>query len=216
MAGMLIMGGAVAPNPDAREAILAIVGGALLTIVLTRPRLRWLERLTEHSTARRRWAERALSALAFVMGGYAWATLFLVLQKQLGSEYARLVKGAGFLIVLYAGLIHFEPFLEEWRRRGAVAAGVIYVGCAFLFVGLGVTLAEILRTASFETGDIWLLVVSMTPAGLGALAYWRMPRSNQSREEQSAPDGPSMESRNTANITVTSGPTRTPARSTRA
>jgi hypothetical protein len=212
----MLAAGAVAPNPGAREAILAIVGGALLTIVLTRPRLRWLERLTEHSSARRRWAERALSALAFVMGGYAWATLFLVLQRQLGSEYARLVKGAGFLIVLYAGLIHFEPFLEEWRRRGAVAAGVIYVGCAFLFIGLGVTLAEILRTASFEIGDIWLLAVASAPAGVGVIAYWRMPKSKQPLDERNAQGGPSMETSNTANITVTCGPTRTPARSTRA
>lgn len=206
----------LAPTPNAREAILAIVGGTLLTIVLTRPKLRWLEDLTESSTSRRRWAERGLSALAFVIGGYAWATLFLVLQTQLGSEYARLVKGAGILIAVYAALIHFEPFIEEWRRRGAFAAGLLYVGCACVFVDVGISLAETLRSTSVSTGVVRLLVLATAVAGTSGLAYLLMPKSDPTLDEPESSEEPLIRSKNTARVTVTRGPTRTPARSTRA
>jgi len=105
--------------------ILAIVGGTMLTVALTRPRLKWVERLTQGSESQRRWAERGLTALAFVMGGYAWATLFLTLQRQLDGQAAALLKGAGLFLILYAWLIHFEPFANEWRLRGGLGAVVL-------------------------------------------------------------------------------------------
>src|ERR1700682_4733113 len=43
-------------NP--RDVIVAIVGGTMLTLALTRPRLRGVEQLTEDSERGRRWADR--------------------------------------------------------------------------------------------------------------------------------------------------------------
>jgi len=103
--------------------ILAIVGGTMLTVALTRPRLKWVERLTQGSESQRRWAERGLTALAFVMGGYAWATLFLTLQRQLDGQAAALLKGAGLFLILYAWLIHFAelpPSLPSITRLSSM------------------------------------------------------------------------------------------------
>ncbi len=135
----------VAASSGSKEIILAIAGGTMLTAALTRPRLRWVETLTEDSETNRLWAERGLTVFAFVMGGYAWATLFVILQRQLGSESAALLKGASILLILYAWLTHFEPFAREWRLSGGLAAAVLYTGAAFLAGAAGVMGAEVAR-----------------------------------------------------------------------
>jgi hypothetical protein len=37
----------VVPTVEPRSVVVAIVGGTMLTLALTRPRLRWVERMTE-------------------------------------------------------------------------------------------------------------------------------------------------------------------------
>jgi hypothetical protein len=89
---------AVAPGIEPRSVVVAIVGGTMLTLALTRPRLRWVERLTEDSESHRLWAERALTIFAFAMAGYAWTALFLVLHKQLDSEIDAILRTRWALI----------------------------------------------------------------------------------------------------------------------
>jgi hypothetical protein len=157
---------AVLANRGGHEIVLAIVGGTMLTLALTRPRLRWVESLTEDSAKWRLWSERGLTGFAFVMGGYAWATLFLTLQRQLGSQSAALLKGAAAFLIIYAWLTHFEPFLAEWRLSGGLAAAVLYTGFAILAAGIGVTCAEVVRTSLFTVGDIQLILTSGAAAFL--------------------------------------------------
>jgi hypothetical protein len=167
----------VLTSQGGREVVLAIVGGTMLTLALTRPRLRWVERLTEESDEQRLWAERGLTGFAFVMGGYAWATLFLTLQRQLDSESAALLRGAAGLLILYAWLTHFEPFLAEWRLNGGLGAAVLYTGFATLAAGIGITGAEVTRTSSFTLGDARLLAVSAVSAAICWAAFKLLPRA---------------------------------------
>ncbi|HEV7162594.1 MAG TPA: hypothetical protein VGN25_04995 [Solirubrobacteraceae bacterium] len=109
--------------------IVAIVGGTLLTLALTRPHLKWVERLTEHSRTTRLWAERALTFFSFVMAGYAATSVALVLQKQqINPELGALLKGTAWFLVIYAWLVHLEPFSNEWSLRGGLAACALYSG----------------------------------------------------------------------------------------
>jgi hypothetical protein len=84
----------VASSVNPRDVVVAIIGGTMLTLALTRPRLRWVDRLTEDSESHRRWAERALTLFAFAMAGYAWTALYIVLHKQLGSQVDTLLSCA--------------------------------------------------------------------------------------------------------------------------
>jgi hypothetical protein len=159
------------------EIVLAIVGGTMLTLALTRPRLRWLERLTEDSKSQRVWAERGLTGFAFIMGGYAWAALFLTLQRRLDPESAALLRGAAALLVVYAWLSHFEPFVREWRLQGGLAAGALYTGFAILAAGTGVTAAEIMRTSSINAGDAVIMGSSAAAAAFCWVLFKLLPPS---------------------------------------
>jgi len=122
----------VASGIEPRSVIVAIVGGTMLTLALTRPRLRWVERLTEDAESHRLWAERALTLFGLAMAGYAFTALFLVLHKQLGAEVDTMLRGAAYFLIVYAWLVHFEPFVAEWRLGGGLGAGIFYTGIAFL------------------------------------------------------------------------------------
>ena len=52
------------------NVVVAIIGGTLLGLALTRPRFRWIERLDDSS---RQYAEVVTTIVAFVMGGYVFA-----------------------------------------------------------------------------------------------------------------------------------------------
>jgi hypothetical protein len=160
-------------NP--RDVIVAIVGGTMLTLALTRPRLRWVERLTENSEPDRRWAERVLTVFAFAMAGYAWDSLFLVLHKQLGWEVDTMLKGASGFLIVYAWLVHFEPFVAEWRLGGWTGAIFLYTGVAIFAASVGVMIANSLLTSSF--GDARLLLVSGGVTAGCALYYKLVPRA---------------------------------------
>ncbi len=173
---MLAIGGAIAHPVDPRDVVLAIIGGTLLTLALTRPRLRWVEQLTEDSPIGRLWAERALTMFAFVMGGYAWTSLFLVLHKQLGAEVNAMLRGAACLMIVYAWLVHFEPFLTEWRLRGGAAAAALYTCVAVFVVSVGVVIAEMILFPTFSFEELRLLLLTGPVAGGGWLAYRLIPR----------------------------------------
>jgi hypothetical protein len=166
----------VAPGVNPPDVIVAIVGGTMLTLALSRPRLRWVEQLTEDSESRRRWAERALTLFAFAMGGYAWTALFFVLHKHLGWAIDRMLLGASLFLIVYAWLVHFEPFIAEWRLSGGLGAGTLYTGVAVLAASVGVVIAQVVLFSSLSFGDIWILTASGGIAGLTWLLYKAIPR----------------------------------------
>lgn len=159
-----------------RDVVVAIVGGTMLALALTRPRLRWVEQLTENSECKRSWAERALTFFAFAMGGYAWTSLFIVLHKQLGSEIDTVLRGAGYFMLAYALLIHFEPFVTEWRAGGWLGAIVLYGGVTVFAFSTGVAIADVLLSSSFTLVSVRLLSIAAAVAGLCWLIYKLMPR----------------------------------------
>jgi hypothetical protein len=159
-----------------RDVVVAIVGGTMLTLALTRPRLRWVEQLTESSESNRTWAERALTIFAFAMGGYAWTSLFLVLHKQLEWEIDTLLRGAGYFMLAYALLVHFEPFVNEWRLSSWLGAIILYVGVAIFAASIGVVIAEVMLRSSFTLGNLRFLSITAAVAGVGWLAYKLIPR----------------------------------------
>lgn len=164
---------AVTPGIEPRSVVVAIVGGTMLTLALTRPRLGWVKRITEDSESHRLRAERALTIFAFAMAGYAWTALFLVLHKKLGSEIDTMLRGAAFFLIVYAWLVHFEPFVAEWRLGGGLGATVFYTGVATSAVMAGLIIAEILLTSSV-TYELVLLSFGIT--GASWLFYKFLPR----------------------------------------
>lgn len=134
--------------------VVAIIGGTLLGLALTRPRFGWVQRLEESS---RRSAETATTIVAFVMGGYAYGALYVILHRQLGSDIDKLLRGSGIFFTIYAGCVHFEPFSETEGslERGVaiflysvVAAGAITLGAAFVEYTLNGSISLILIKAA--------------------------------------------------------------------
>jgi hypothetical protein len=131
-------------NTGGRELVLAIIGGTTLTLALTRPKLAWVERLIGESKTWQAAAQQALSIIAFGLGGYAYASLFLTLQKQVSPETAMLIKGAAWILFFYAWAIHFEPFVPEWQWPGEVIGStILYTGWVYLGVMAGVMVAAV-------------------------------------------------------------------------
>lgn len=164
-----------APSQGAQAIVLAIVGGTLLTLALTRPRLRWMERVTRDSPRTRLWTERGLAILAFGVGGYAWATLAMTLRGQL-DQYAALVRGAAYILIVYALLTQFEPFVDEHPTPTSVcAAAFVYTGLATFAACLGVAGAQAALTSSLaNSAGIMEFAV---PAALACVALsWLTPR----------------------------------------
>jgi hypothetical protein len=163
-------------NPGGQAIVLAIVGGTMLTLAFTRPRLRWVERLTRDSPTTRLWIERGLTILAFAVGGYAWATLSLTLRGQLDHRSAALIRGAADVLIVYALLTHFEPFVDERPTVTSIcAAGFAYAGAAAFAVSLGIAAAEAVFTSSL-TSDVGIMEFASL-AALGCVALsWLTPR----------------------------------------
>lgn len=173
------------------DVIVAIIGGTLLTLALSRPRLEWLRQLTEGRAGARQWVERGLTVLAFVMGGYAYGSLFEVLHRQLSSSVDALLKGAGGFLVLYAWLIHFEPFVTEWRLRGGLRAAAVYSCTAFAAVVVGVVIEDAVLFSGLPTPDAVGLAGAAGFAGLGiGLYHFPTPASRGKNDEQAAESPP--------------------------
>ena len=114
----------------------------MLTLALTRPQLRWVARMPSSTKSQRLWAERALTGFSFVMGGYAATAVWMSLYGEFGSETNHLLEVAAYFLIVYAGLVHFEPFVNEWRLRTGAGALALYSSIAFSAAIIGSIIAE--------------------------------------------------------------------------
>jgi hypothetical protein len=113
--------------------------------------------------------------VAFVMGGYAYGSLFIVLHRQLGGDIDKLLWGAGLFFGLYAACVHFEPFSEGhgWRERGS--AIILYVAVAFAAILSGLVFVEYTLSHSVSS---WPTLIKTAVAVLVAYGiYWFVRRS---------------------------------------
>lgn len=190
---MAMLSAAVASHVNGRDVVVTLIGGTLLSIALTRPRLQWVEQLTEDSEKHRLYAQRAFTWLSFMMGGYAGFSVFLVLYHQVNSEVDSLLDGAAAFLCLYAAIVHFEPFVNEWRLGDGTLAVCLYAVLAGSASMVGTWVAAVVLEPQLS----WSLNGSVLGACLICLVLWRLlyPRS---RARQAA------------------RPTRTPARPTKA
>ncbi len=156
------------------DVVVAIVGGTLLGMALTRPRLAWLERLDEDS---RRSGEIVMTIFAFVIGGYAYGSLYLVLHRQLGGDVDKLLRGAGFILAVYAGFVHFEPFSHGvgWREIGS--AILLYLAVALSAVLAGVIFVEYMLTGSVESWVTLVEIISAVASTGGIYVFVRRSRA---------------------------------------
>jgi len=155
---------------NGRDVVVAIIGGTLLGLALTRPRLAWLERLDDGS---RRYGEIVMTVGAFVIGGYAYGSLYLVLHRQLGGEIDKLLRGAGVIFGVYAAFVHFEPFSdgEGWREVGS--AMLLYVAVGVAAVLGGVVCVE--YTLDGSVGS-WSSFMKMIVPVVGSYGIYRFAR----------------------------------------
>jgi hypothetical protein len=197
-----------------RELILAIIGGTMLTLALTRPKLEWLELLTTGSRAWKAAGQRGLSILAFIIGGYAYASLFLTLQKQVSPESATLIRGAALILFAYAWMTHFEPFLPNWKWRGEVIGAIVfYTACVYVAVMAGILAAALTAThESLTLGELGFMGTQL----LIVLAGWSMSRLLAISTWVSAAGWLLYLAPRFMGVLERATPTRTPARSTRA
>lgn len=138
------------PAPlDGRDVIITIIGGTMLTVALTRPRLRWIEHVTEGSERRRIWAERSLTGLSFVMIGYAGTSVWMQLYG-VGREVDELLTGAAAFLAIYAAIVHFEPFVSEWRLYTGFDTWLFYLSFASVCTVIGGALWEAVLTSSVD------------------------------------------------------------------
>jgi hypothetical protein len=155
------------------DVVVAIIGGTVLGLALTRPRLAWLERLDEDS---RRFAEIVMTVFAFVIGGYAYGSLYLVLHRQLGGDIDKLLRGAGVIFGIYAAFVHFEPFShgEGWREIGS--AMLLYLAVAVAAVLGGVVCVEYTLTGSVESWPILIEAILVVVGACGIYVFVRRSR----------------------------------------
>lgn len=153
--------------------VVAIIGGTLLALALTRPRLDWLERLDEDL---RRSGEIVMTIIAFVIGGYAYGSLYIVLHRQLGGDIDKLLRGAGLIFGVYAAFVHFEPFSdgEGWREVGS--AILLYVALAVAAVLGGVVCVEYTLNGSVGGRSIFVEMIVPVLSAYGIYRFMRRSR----------------------------------------
>jgi hypothetical protein len=172
-----------------RDVVVAIIGGTLLGLALTRPRFGWMERLDESS---RQYAEVVTTILAFVMGGYAYGALFIVLHRQLGGDIDKLLRGAGLFFGLYAAAVHFEPFSagNGWRERSS--AVLLYVTVASVAILGGVMFVEYTLSHSVSGGPT--LIKAALLLLVACLLRWLAWRSKPGTADEPILEGQTAES----------------------
>jgi hypothetical protein len=162
-----------------RDVVVAIIGGTLLGLALTRPRFGWVQRLEEPC---RHWIEVVTTVVAFVMAGYAYGALYVVLHRQLGGDIHKLLRGAGYFFAIYALCVHFEPFSDGhgWRERGS--AIFLYLAVAITSTFVGIVLVEYTLTEAVSAWSTLIVAtVLMVPAGG---FYWFVRRSRREPDIQ--------------------------------
>lgn len=164
--------------------VVAIIGGTLLGLALTRPRFGWVQRLEESYRCS---VEVLTTVVAFAMGGYAYGALFVVLHRQLGRDIHNLLRGAGLFFATYALFVHFEPFAEGhgWRERGS--AIFLYLAVAITSTFGGVVLVEYTLTKAVHASTTLIegAVLIVFACGL----YWFARRSRRAPKDCAEADG---------------------------
>jgi hypothetical protein len=130
----------VSPFPPLRggEIVVAIVGGVLLVLVVTRPQVKW--RVIRDRTGLEGVAEAGFTIFSFIVGGFAYKTLFAIVAYSRidPSAEAALWISAGIILV-YALVIHHESFVTPagflWKQ---------YLICVVTSMTLGVVISDII------------------------------------------------------------------------
>jgi signal peptidase I len=115
------------------DIVVAIVGGVLLIMVMTRPRVKWPPIVGD----RYEWIpEVGLSISAFFVGGFALDVLVAVLRyDSIDAVAKKALVIAAVVITAYGLLVHHEPYIEEGELRlksyllsaaGAAVAGAVF------------------------------------------------------------------------------------------
>jgi hypothetical protein len=168
-----------------RDVIVTLVGGTLLSIALTRPKLQWVEQLTKDSDKHRLYAQRAFTWLSFMMAGYAGFSVSLVVRRQVNAEVDALLDGAGAFLLVYALIVHFEPFVNEWRLSDASRAIWLYATFAMGAIIVGAWGAVLLLEPSFS----WVAAALVVVVGLVLFTTWCViyPRSDHASHALEVP-----------------------------
>lgn len=166
--------------------MVAIIGGTLLGLSLTRPSPRWVQRV---DSSTRLMVEIATTIAAFVMGGYAFGSLLVVLHGQLGVDVNKLLYAAAVFLSLYALYVHYEPFFDEGSRLRWAAAGLLYLDVAVGSAMGGVVLVEYMLTDSVQSSPLLFISTGMAVllGGLYLLAR-RVSQRSRDLEHLSGPD----------------------------
>ena len=164
---MVATSAAASTLTGAAQVIVALIGGTMLTLALTRPQLRWLRSATAGHRSRRLWAERAITGFSFVMGGYAAMSVLLVLYGQLGRDADALLEGAAYFLIVYAGLVHYEPFVCEWRVGSGMRAFALYIALVLPAIAVGAAIAIFMLSALSVRSGIAILTI----CGMGGVTW---------------------------------------------
>lgn len=166
--------------------MVAIIGGTLLALSLTRPSPRWL-RGVDSST--RVVVEITVTIAAFVMGGYAYGSLFVVLHGQLGAGVNKLLYAAAVFLLLYALYVHYEPFFDDGSRLRCAVAGLLYLDVAVASAIGGVVLVEYMLANSVQNSPLLLISAGIiAPLLVLYLLAWRYSQRPRDLEQPSDPD----------------------------
>lgn len=161
-----------------RDVVVAIIGGTLLGLSLTRPSPGWLRRV-DPST--RLGTEITMTITAFVMGGYAYGSLFVMLHGQLGTAVHKLLHAAAIFLLLYALYVHYEPFFDDGSRLRCAMAGLLYLDVTVASAMAGVVLVEYMLTDSVQSSPLLFISTGIIAllGGLYLLARRCSPRSEE-------------------------------------
>jgi hypothetical protein len=166
------------------DVVVAIIGGTLLGLALTRPRFAWIERLDDSS---RQYIEVITTIVAFVMGGYAYGSLYIVLHRHLEGDIDKLLRGAGLFFGLYAAAVHFEPFSggSGWRERSS--AVLLYATVASVAILGGLMFVEYILSHNVSSGPTLVKAVLLLLAA--CLLRWLTWRSKPGAADDDPPLG---------------------------
>jgi hypothetical protein len=178
------------------DVVVAIIGGTLLGLALTRPKFAWLERLDDYW---RQYVEVITTIVAFVMGGYAYGALFIVLHRHLEGDIDKLLRVAGAFFAAYALCVHFGPFSKGhgWRELGS--AILLYLAVAIAATLGGVVLVEYTLSHNVNSGPTLIKVTLLLLAA--CLLRWLTWRSRPG----AADDDPTLEGGATEPLPASSG-----------
>jgi hypothetical protein len=172
------------------DVVVAIIGGTLLGLALKRPRFGWVQRLDDSS---RSTVEALITVVAFVMGGYAYGSLYIVLHRHLEGDIDQLLRGAGAFFAVYALCVHFEPFSggHGWQERAS--AIVLYVAIALASILAGVVFVEYILSHNVSG---WPTLIKATLLLLATTVVYVVVR----RQRKPTADLPNTESESSAAV----------------